>query len=723
MIESFQPAAGGIEQSFHVAAPVSGSGPLVVEVPVSGLTAVTETGPGGRPASPVKPGSTVQSSAGWSDMKGAAISPAAATAASSIDLRDAGGALRATYSGLRVTDATGRVVPASMGAVSQGSAIAITVDDTGVSYPLTVDPTWTQVSEVTSSDGAASDELGWEVSVSGSVAVVGALWHEVAGQVNQGAAYVYTLSGGVWSQTAELTASDGTSWDQFGTSVSISGDRILVTAPDHTVGTNNVQGAAYVFTLSGGTWSQTAELTASDGAAYDCFGCRRADISGSTIVVGSPFHQVGTNAAQGAGYVFSLSGGTWSQTGELTSSDGAAGDHFGEAMTVLGSSVVANAPDKTVAGHADQGAAYVYSSSGGTWAQTAELTSSDGAANDCFACTMGAISGQMVVLGAPDHTDGAASREGAVYVFTLNAGTWSQTAELTASDGAASDAFGIEVAATDNTVVVGAFNHQVGANVDQGAAYVFVLSGATWTQSAELTASDGAADDGFGGAVAMSGTTVMVGAPWHTVGTNADQGAAYVFSSSLVTPQGGAYVADGFGGGSPSEGCVQCTGTAPSTQATAGETVNPATGDVRLAATDLTLPGAGIPLAFTRTYDAQAAQAEEAAGTAPPLGYGWSDNLNMTLAYNLTTQAATITEEDGAQVVFVPNPSGSPPYGWCPPSASANYCPTSPRVAATLNHPSPTGPWTFTRSSGTQETFTFIRPGRSPRSPTRPLTP
>ena len=170
-------------------------------------------------------------------------------------------------------------------------------------------------------------------------------------------------------------------------------------------------------------------------------------------------------------------------------------------------------------------------------------------------------------------------------------------------------------------------------------------------------------------------------------------------------------MADGFGGGSPSEGCVQCTGTAPSTQATAGETVNPATGDVRLAATDLTLPGAGIPLAFTRTYDAQAAQAEEAAGTAPPLGYGWSDNLNMTLAYNLTTQAATITEEDGAQVVFVPNPSGSPPYGWCPPSASANYCPTSPRVAATLNHPSPTGPWTFTRSTGTQETFTFDSTG------------
>ncbi len=543
------------------------------------------------------------------------------------------------------------------------------------------------------------------MAVSGTTAIVGAPDHTVSGHANQGAAYVFTLSGGTWSQTGELTASDGAASDLFGTAVAVSGTTAIVGAPDHTVSGHANQGAAYVFTLSGGTWSQTGELTASDGAASDLFGSALA-ISGTTVVVGTADHTVSGHANQGAAYVFTLSGGTWSQTGELTASDGAASDLFGSSVAISGTTVVVGTADHTVSGHANQGAAYVFTLSGGTWSQTGELTASDGAASDLFGSSV-AISGTTVTIGAPDHTVSGHANQGAAYVFTLSGGTWSQTGELTASDGAASDLFGSSVAISGTTVVVGAAHHTVSGHANQGAAYVFTLSGGTWSQTGELTASDGAASDLFGSSVAISGTTVVVGAAHHTVSGHANQGVAYVFSSGLVQQQGSTLGSDGWGDGSPSEP-LPASATTTAMQSPAGQTVNPATGDVYLSATDVSLPGAGIPLAFTRTYDAQAAQAEVTAGAAAPaLGYGWSDNLGMTLAYNATTQTATVTEENAAQLVFTAYVSGTSP-AWC--TSATNFCAAAPRIAATLNH-NTGGTWTFMRTTGTQTTFTFNSSG------------
>jgi hypothetical protein len=117
-------------------------------------------------------------------------------------------------------------------------------------------------------------------------------------------------------------------------------------------------------------------------------------------------------------------------------------------------------------------------------------------------------------------------------VFVPNGTTWSQQAELTASDGAQNDEFGQSVAASGSTIVVGAPNFAVGSSSNQGAAYVFSQSGTTWSQQAELTASDGAQNDNFGSSVSVSDSTIVVGAPNHAVGSNSYQGAAYVFSQT-----------------------------------------------------------------------------------------------------------------------------------------------------------------------------------------------
>jgi FG-GAP repeat protein/List-Bact-rpt repeat protein len=233
------------------------------------------------------------------------------------------------------------------------------------------------------------------------------------------------------------------------------------------------------------------------------------------------------------------------QQAQLTAGDGAANDHFGQSVAVSGSTVLVGTPGHTVGTNTSQGAVYVFTVPPGGWTnttQTAELTASDGAASDGFGSSV-AVAGNTIVAGAPSHKVGANAGQGAAYVFTMPAGGWvnaTQTAELTASDGAASDGFGSSVAVAGSTIVAGARNHKVGANAGQGAAYVFTMPTAgPWvdaTQIAELTASDGASGEQFGSAVAISGGTIVAGAFNHKVGANNGQGAAYVFTMPTAGP-------------------------------------------------------------------------------------------------------------------------------------------------------------------------------------------
>jgi FG-GAP repeat protein/centrosomal CEP192-like protein len=253
------------------------------------------------------------------------------------------------------------------------------------------------------------------------------------------------------------------------------------------IGANNsrtAQGAAYVFAESGGAWTQQAELTASpDGTFTPEFGYSVA-LNGSSVVIGAPYHTVGSNQAQGVVYVFAGSGGTWSQQAELTASDGEAGDFFGQSVAVGGSTAVMGAPCHPRNGFAfcqgGPGAAYVFVESGGTWSQQAELAPSDGALGDEFGISV-SFSGSTIVTGASLHTVG--SNQGAAYVFTGSGGTWSQQAELAASDGVGGY-FGWSVAVDGSTAVMGAPAHVVGSNSLQGAAYVFGASGPLFTLSA-----------------------------------------------------------------------------------------------------------------------------------------------------------------------------------------------------------------------------------------------
>ena len=342
------------------------------------------------------------------------------------------------------------------------------------------------------------------MAISGETVVVGAYFNDDGGSAS-GSAYVFTRSGSIWSQQAKLDASDAAALDQFGRSVAISGDTMVVGATfDDDSG--DASGSAYVFTRSGGSWSQQAKLTASDAAALDNFG-RSVAISGDTVTVGANGDDDG-GSGSGSAYVFTRSGGNWSQQAKLTATDAAAGDQFGGSVAISGDTVAAGASLDDDCG-TDSGSVYVFTRSGSSWIQQAKLTATDGAASDQFGASV-AIFGDTVVAGASLDDDGGTS-SGSAYVFTRSGGNWSQQVKLFAFDGAAGDQFGISVAISGDTVVVGAYGDDDGG-IDSGSAYVFTRGVSSWFLSAKLGASDAAVDDQFGRSVAISGDTVVVGA-------------------------------------------------------------------------------------------------------------------------------------------------------------------------------------------------------------------
>lgn len=280
---------------------------------------------------------------------------------------------------------------------------------------------------------------------------------------------------------------------------------------------------------------QTAKLTVSDGVGGDNLGYSVA-ASSHTFVVGA----FGDDSSKGAAYVFVKPNGGWSgtltETAKLVASDGATGDQLGFAVAISGDTIVVGA----VGDNGTRGSAYVFVKPSGGWSgtltETAKLTAADGAGGDNFAGTV-AINGDTLVAGAPLDTIGANTQQGSAYVFVKPGGGWvttsTFTAKLTAPDGITNDTFGGSVALSGDTLVAGAMGFFSEPSPD--AAYVFVKPGGGWvttsTFTAKLITSDGVGTDVFGFSAAISGDTVVVGAS----DDDGYQGSAYIF----IKPGGG----------------------------------------------------------------------------------------------------------------------------------------------------------------------------------------
>ena len=345
---------------------------------------------------------------------------------------------------------------------------------------------------------------------------------------------MFAFSDSSWSQQAELASSDG--GGAFGYSVAVSGTTAIVV---ENYNNSFLTGAAFAFVRSGSSWTQQAKLAASDLVVGD--GLTSAAVSGNFAVFGAP----GKNGNQGEAYVFAQTGTAWTQQAELTATDATSADSFGSAIAVNGEHGVDLFPyqgfqsrrglrfcafgfrrNLEPAGRIDgsrrepasarrfRSAATPRSSAPPTLPtclrdreqagpQQAKLVGSDAVTGDSFGGAV-AIDGGTAVVGASAHNNFL----GAAYVFVRSGATWTQQAKLTASDAAANDQFGTSESMSGDTILTGVPSK----NSFQGAAYVFVRSGTTWTQQAELTASDGVSPDNFGHGISLSGDTALVGA-------------------------------------------------------------------------------------------------------------------------------------------------------------------------------------------------------------------
>jgi trimeric autotransporter adhesin len=394
---------------------------------------------------------------------------------------------------------------------------------------------WSQQAYIKASNTGAGDLFGWSIALSanGDTLAVGAPsedsdatgTHELPHGAednddapNSGAVYVFTRSGGTWTQQAYVKASNTGQNDQFGVSAALSGDgdtlAVGATAEDsdatgvfpdlpHGAEDNDdapSSGAAYVFTRTGGTWTQQAYVKASNTGQNDQFGISAAlSGDGDTLAVGANFedsdatgvfpdlpHDVENNDDAlngGAVYVFTRTSGAWSQQVYVKASNTSAGDRFGESIAL-----------------SDDGDVLAV----GALQEDSDATGING-----------------------DEDNGDAPNSGAVYVFTRDGIAWSQQAFVKASNTGANDRFGhsVTLSADGETLAVGANqedSNALGINGDEdnddastsGAAYVYTRTGNAWSQQAYVKASNTGTNDEFGYSIAISanGDTLAVGA-------------------------------------------------------------------------------------------------------------------------------------------------------------------------------------------------------------------
>ncbi len=437
---------------------------------------------------------------------------------------------------------------------------------------LAVGAVW-EASNATGIDGDQSDNTEWQT----------------------GAVYVFIRSGSTWTQQAYIKASNSGGLDWFGYSMSLEGDTLAVGSPwegssNGNQGDNSASGsgAVYVFTRNGTTWTQQAYIKASNIDADDNFGYS-VSLSGDTLAVGAPeedSNAKGVNGDEndnsapvsGAVYVFTRTGTTWNQQSYIKASNTDAYDWFGYSVSLSGNTLAVGAPEEASNAqgiNGDQadnsaiysGAAYVFIRTGATWTQQAYIKASNSMEGAWFGRSL-SLSGDTLAVAAPDESggstgingdqtvNGATSMSGAVYVFTRTGVTWTQQAYIKASNTGQTDTFGISVCLSGDSLAVGAPNEAsvakgIGGDqadnsgVGAGAAYLFTRTGTTWTQQAYIKASNTDARDTFGFSVALSGDTLAVGAPdegSNAKGINGDQTDNSAFISGTGQGAGAAYI-------------------------------------------------------------------------------------------------------------------------------------------------------------------------------------
>jgi hypothetical protein len=390
-------------------------------------------------------------------------------------------------------------------------------------------PDWreTQFQLLYSENPNQNDYFGVCVDIDGDYACIGSPYDDTnAG--DKGAVYVFHKSNGVWTYQ-DILQPDSTS-ENFAVSLtclSIHGDTIAVGAQANDTGGTDF-GAVYVFRRNGTSWSKEAKLQSNDVQTSDNFGSG-VGIYGDYIVAGAYAEDSGGNRA-GSAYIFKRTGTTWQQKVKIQSGDQSVDDKFGMNCKIYGDYVIVGALEEDIGG-SEFGAAYIFKKNADeTWSKTATLLASDGAyldriGNVCY------IYDEYAIVGGPNKDNGGTDR-GSAYIFKKNADeSWTEQVILTSDDPTDNHRFGISTYIKGNYAIVG----ESGIDASTGGfMYVFERSGSTWTQVKKFQVTNGV-NASFGSSVAISGDTILSGAPYDDV-KSGNAGACYVFNKTPPGP-------------------------------------------------------------------------------------------------------------------------------------------------------------------------------------------
>lgn len=383
------------------------------------------------------------------------------------------------------------------------------------------------------SDPIAGSEFGSDVAISGDTIVVGAAGTEF----QHGAAYIFRRNhggGNQWGEVVKLIPSDSMPADRFGWSVAISGDIAVVSSLYSDDGTDRI-GAAYVFERNYGGlnhWGEVLKITASHGDVTDNFGYS-VSISGNTIAIGAPLHE-----SNGAVYVYERSyGGTnnWGEVTKLTSSTTTIDDRFGFHTAIDNDIIAIGAPGYNHVG-TNSGAAFVFKRSPINlydWHEEARLTASDSASHDHFGLI--SVSGERILVGANGDDHSGYENAGSAYIFERNdegPALWMETAKLTSWKISHTTGLGFAAAIEGETVLLGS----VGSTLSSPTLAFQQEQAGNWTGVTELIASDVEAFDVFGMSIAINGGTAVV-ASKRDDDSGLNSGSAYVFEGFVASNQ------------------------------------------------------------------------------------------------------------------------------------------------------------------------------------------
>ena len=420
---------------------------------------------------------------------------------------------------------------------------------------------WSELIKIVAPDRANNDNFGYSVAVDGDYAVVGSPYDsEDADGLNYknkaGAAYILKNTSGSWSVLKKIVASDRAALDNFGLSVSISGNYIIVGAPfedEDADGLNTISntGSVYIFEKDLGgidNWGENNKIVATyDRSADDNFG-QSVSISGDLAIVGAPNEDEddgGNNTITNAGaaYILMNISGTWYQISKKFAPDRAMYDNYGLSVAISGDYAIVGSPydseDENNANTISQaGSAYIlYKDEGSTngWGVVNKIVASDRGVEDNYGLSV-AISGDYAVVGSPYEDEDATGANtvynaGSVYIINNNLGIWTQVQKLVASDRASQDIYGYSVAISGDNACIGAYWD----NSKAGSAYFIQNNGGTWSELQNKTASDISGSDNFGTSVAISGNYALIGSPLEDedetgANTLTNSGSSYIFS-------------------------------------------------------------------------------------------------------------------------------------------------------------------------------------------------